>query len=125
MDMNQQQPQQGPPPNQQYQQQPQQPQGANNSHTLIILGYVIPILFFLNLKGQTERFHANQQLILFLAAVIASIAGWILLFIPFLGWLAWMAINLILFILWIIGIMHGANNEMKELPIIGGMKILK
>jgi len=111
-------------------QQPQQSNpvtsadSGNNEHTMIIIGYVFPILFFLNMKGNA-KFHGNQQLVLLLAAIVSFILNMILAFIPVIGWLIGLALSIFILVLWIIGIINGVQNQMKQLPVIGGITILK
>jgi uncharacterized membrane protein len=74
-----------------------------------------------------SRYHCNQGLVLFLAAIGAWIAtivlDMVLVFIPFLGWflMAVLHIGLILGVLAlaIIGIINAANGVCKPLPLIG------
>ena len=101
--------------------QPEQPQGgpsaANNDKTLVIVGYIIPLLFFLNMnKGPDERIHANQQLLLLLTWIIGSILYMVLIGI---------FVHLFALILMIIGIVNAVNGKAKPLPLIGGIKLIK
>lgn len=92
-----------------------------------ILGYVIPILFFIPLLGEEKnkpyvRWHANQQLNLLLYWVVVN---GILPLIPFLGWLL-MPIGWIFgLVLMIMGIMSAQQGTQKRLPLIGKMELLK
>ncbi|MFW5885357.1 MAG: hypothetical protein ACOCUF_03975, partial [Patescibacteria group bacterium] len=69
----------------------QSPQGAvaNNAKVWSIVGYILPILFFLPLvmedlkSNKYSKFHANQQLVLLLTGIAVNIVGGI---IPILGW---------------------------------------
>lgn len=60
------------------------------------------------------KFHLNQALVLALAELIVS-------WIPVVGGI----LGLVLFIFAIMGIVSAAKEEEKELPLIGGIKILK
>lgn len=73
---------------------------------------LIPILAAPN--SRFARFHANQGLILFIAAIIFS-------FVPFVGWI----FNLITLVFAIMGIVYAAQGKAKELPLIGSIKIIK
>lgn len=124
--------------NQNQQEQPQQTQQpvveANNStdaeknKLMAIVGYIIPILFFIPLVSDAKnspfaKFHANQQLNLLLAAIAVNIVGGI---IPILGWFIILPLgSLAIIIFAIMGIIHGAKGEMKKLPLIGGFQIIK
>ena len=107
----------------------------SNDKAFSVLGY-IGILFLIPLlAGKTEytRFHANQGLVLFIADVVLGIAigiiNGILGFVPFVGslvaGLASGVLSLAIFVMMIIGIVHAAQGEMKPLPIIGGIQIIK
>ncbi len=111
---------------------PVAPQGnqsdAEKNKIMAIVGYIIPILFFIPLVTDAKnspfaKFHANQQLILLLAAIAVNIVGSIL---PFIGWFIILPFGSIaLIILAIIGIINAAKGEMKKLPVIGGFSIIK
>ncbi len=110
------------------------PSSDNGDHKLFaILGYILPFLFFLPLLNEKSkhnafaRFHANQQLILLILGV-----GIHFLVTPFLimslGFSAYMfssLLNLALFVFVVLGVINASQEEMKELPLIGGFKLLK
>ncbi len=87
------------------------------------------------LAGKTEfaKFHANQGLVLFIAEVIlgivAGVVSAILMFVPvvgaIIGGLVTAAVSLGSLALMIIGIVHAAQGQMKPLPVIGGIRIIK
>ncbi len=121
--------------NQQEQQSQQQPvaqtassSDAEKNKLMAIIGYIIPILFFIPLVSDAKnspfaKFHANQQLNLLLAAIAVNIVGSI---IPVLGWFIILPFgSLMLIIFAVMGIIHGAKGEMKKLPLIGGFQIIK
>ena len=103
------------------------PQDAEKNKAMAIVGYIIPILFFIPLISDAKnspfaKFHANQQLNLLLAAVIVNIVGGV---IPFIGWFIILPLGTIfLLVVAIMGIINGAKGEMKELPLIGGFKLI-
>lgn len=98
-----------------------------------ILGYILPFLFFLpmvidSLKGNTfARFHANQQLILLILWIgVQFVLGNVLYMVLGMGAYALMPIlNLAILVLAIMGIVHAAQGQTKELPIVGKFKLLK
>ncbi len=109
---------------------PQQTMGApdledvEKNKAMAILSYII---FFIPLIAARESkfalYHANQGLVLFLAAVVINIVGGI---VPFIGWFiilpfGWIAVV----ILAIIGIINASKGLMKPLPLIGGITIIK
>jgi len=113
-------------------QPPVAPQGgqsdAEKNKAMAIVGYIIPILFFIPLITDAKnspfaKFHSNQQLILLLAAIAVNIVGSV---VPFLGWFIILPFGSIaLIVLAIIGIINAAKGEMKKLPVIGGFSIIK
>ncbi len=108
------------------------PQGGKEdvekNKAMAIIGYIIPILFFIPLLSEAKnspfaKFHANQQLNLFLAAIVVNVVGTI---IPILGWFIILPLgSILILVLAIIGIINGAKGEMKKLPIIGGFELIK
>lgn len=100
---------------------------VNDNKAMAIIGYIIPILFFIPLVTDAKnspfaKFHANQQLILLIAAIAVNVIGMI---IPFLGWFIILPLGSIaIFVFAIIGLINAAKGEMKELPMIGGFKII-
>jgi uncharacterized membrane protein len=93
-----------------------------------ILAY-FGILFLIPLFAAKEspfaRFHANQGLILFLLQIVLYIAGIVLIFIPYIGGIISVLLWLGFVALAIIGIINAAKGETKELPLIGGFKLIK
>ena len=71
------------------------------------------------------KFHLNQALVIALGNIAVSIAGVILAFIPVLGWMITYAANIFLLVMAIMGLISAINEEEKELPLIGQIKILK
>lgn len=101
---------------------------AEKNKPMAIIGYIIPILFFIPLVTDAKnsayaKFHANQQLVILIAAIVINVVGSI---IPFIGWFIILPIgSILLIVLAIMGIIHAAKGEMKKLPIIGGFEIIK
>ena len=102
---------------------------AESNKALAIVGYIIPILFFLPLVIEASKnspfakFHANQQLILLISWFAVHVVGMI---IPVIGWFIILPLGwLFLLVCVILGIISAANGEMKQLPLIGGFTILK
>lgn len=117
------------------------PQGGNSdvekNKPLAIIGYIFPFLFFIPLVTEAKnskfaKYHANQQLNLLLFWVVGQIAMAILsvifaitivliILLPIL-WLAYWVIGVVLAVM---GIINANKGEMKKLPIIGGIEIIK
>jgi uncharacterized membrane protein len=112
--------------------QQEAPQGgqsdAEKNKAMGIVGYIIPILFFVPLITDAKnspfaKYHANQQLNLLLAAIVVNVVGGI---IPFIGWFIILPLGSIALIIFaIMGIINAAKGEMKPLPLIGGFNIIK
>ena len=87
-----------------------------------IVGWIIAYL-----AGDKEgaKFHLNQSLVIWLAFIVLSVANIILVLIPILGWLASLAAWIYLLVMWIMGLIAAINQEEKELPLIGQIKLLK
>ena len=89
------------------------------------MGLLAYILFFIPLLAAKDspfaRYHANQGLVLFLAAILSSV----ILIIPILGWIIAPILSIVITVLAVIGIINALNGKAKELPIIGKFKILK
>nr|WP_226037274.1 hypothetical protein [Aquibacillus saliphilus] len=97
---------------------------AEDNKAMGILAYLI---FFIPLLAAKESkfamYHANQGLTLFLLFVAVNVVGTI---IPLLGWLLIIPLgNLLVFVLAIIGIINAAKGEVKQLPMIGKIQLIK
>jgi len=112
--------------------QPAAPQGnqsdAEKNKVMAIVGYIIPILFFVPLVTDAKnsvfaKFHANQQLNLLLAAIAVNIVGGI---IPVIGWFIILPLGTIAILVFaIMGLIAAVKGEMKALPVIGGFSLIK
>ena len=99
---------------------------------LAYLGILVLVPIFAAKNSKFARFNANQGLVLLIVqaiiVTILSIVATILGFIPYVGkvlaavlWL----VEPVIFIPSVLGIVNAARGKAKELPIIGGFKILK
>lgn len=100
---------------------------VEKNKALAIVGYIIPILFFVPLVSEAKnspfaKFHANQQLNLLISWIVVEVVGGV---IPFLGWFVIIPLGTIfLIIVAIMGIINASKGEMKELPVIGSFKLI-
>lgn len=67
------------------------------------------------------KFHLNQSLVI----VISSLILGVLACIPVIGWIVSVVGEIFLLVCIVMGIISAANDEEKELPLIGKIKILK
>lgn len=101
---------------------------VEKNKVVAIVGYLFPILFIVPLVTDAKnspfaKFHANQHLIIFISWIAVSIVGSV---IPFIGWFLILPFGyLALFVLAIMGLINASRGEMKPLPLIGGIEILK
>ena len=92
---------------------------------LAYLGILVLVPIFAAPNSEFARFHANQGLILLIAAIAISVLSSIISSIVWvLGFLVSL-LSIVVFVFAIMGIINAAKGEMKELPLIGGIKLLK
>ena len=92
---------------------------------LSYFGLLILIPVFIARNDPFVRYHINQGLVLFLVDIICGILGSIIGAIPVVGGIITLALGIVIFVLFIIGIINAVKGEMKPLPFIGGIEILK
>lgn len=107
----------------------------SNDKVYGILSYIGILVLVPLLAGKTQfaRFHANQGLVLFIADIILGVMiGITVGVLGLLGIVGWVlgsiisgVLGLCIFIMVIMGIINAANGEMKPLPVIGGIKLIK
>ena len=102
------------------------PSDVEKNKLIAILGYIIPILFFIPLVTDAKnspfaKFHANQHLLLFIAYIAVNIVGSVLYRFYFIFSLCTLA----LFVLAVIWAISASRGEMKPFPGIGGIEIIK
>jgi len=102
------------------------PSDVEKNKLIAILGYIIPILFFVPLVTEAKdspfaKFHANQHLLLFISYIAVNIVGSVLWRFYFIFSLCTLA----LFVLAVMSAISASRGEMKPLPGIGGIEIIK
>ena len=78
---------------------------------------LVPLLMEDVKKSPFVKFHLNQGLVMLIAGIIVGFISWI----PVIGWLvgiAWLVI-------WIMAVVWAATGQMKRLPLIGNIELLK
>ena len=108
------------------------PQDIQNNKVMALLAYLgflflIPLLAAPN--SRFARYHANQGLVLFIFEAIAGVVTGSICVIPFVGWIIGGilsgAVGIFGLVLTILGIVNAVNGQAKQLPLIGGITILK
>ena len=97
---------------------------VEKNKAMAVLAYFI---FFIPILAARDSkfamYHANQGLLLTLLAVAVNLVGGM---IPLLGWFIILPFgNLLCVVLFIMGLINSSKGEMKPLPLIGGISILK
>lgn len=90
------------------------------------LTFIGLIIAFCTGDKEGAKFHLNQALVI----TIFMMAGGIVLGIftavlPVFGMLLCVVYNLFMFICWLLGLIAAINQEEKEVPLLGQIKILK
>lgn len=88
---------------------------------ITIIGW---ILAFLVGDREGAKFHLNQSLVLNLANLFLTIVAKLLGKLPFVPFIVWV-LDIVVFIFWIIGFVAAIKDEEKEVPVLGGIKILQ
>jgi uncharacterized membrane protein len=88
---------------------------------LCYFGLLFLIPYLARPNSPFVKYHSNQGLVLLLFALISGGVS----NIPFIGWLIGTACGVFTFVCFILGIVAVCNGEMKELPLIGSIQILK
>jgi len=98
---------------------------VNKNKGVAVIAYLIFFLPMIVAKdSKFAMYHANQSLVLFLFALGLNIILSVMFYTPIAMMLS-PIIGITLIIFAIIGMVNASNGEMKELPLIGGIKILK
>ena len=93
-----------------------------NISFLCYFGILFLIPYLMRPQSDFVKFHSNQGLVLLIASVVGgALAG----FVPLLDGLADLAVEILILIGFVKGLINVYRGEKKELPIIGGIKILK
>ena len=109
------------------------PQDVNQNKVMAILAYfglLVLVPIFAAKESKFARFHANQGLVLLICECAYGVIYGILKNIFYAIHLNFLVgilglVYLGFFVFWILGVINAAGGKAKELPIIGGFKILK
>ena len=98
------------------------PNDIAQNKVMAILGYICFLIPMLAAKeSRFAQFHANQGLVTLILYVISSV----LWAIPVLGWILAPICYVASCVFSILGIINAAGGKAKQLPLIGGISILK
>ena len=109
--------------NQQYQ-QPRQPDDVEDNKLISVLcyfGILFLIPYLVKQDSPFVKFHSNQGLVLFILGLIVGVVSKI----PFIGWVIGAVCGVFIFVCFILGIVNVLSGNMKQLPLIGSIEILK
>lgn len=110
-------------------------QEINDGKVFAILAYIgilVLIPIFAAKDNKFARYHANQGLILFIGEIIYAIIYQVVAYLVLASFwgLYWLVtilglVGLVFLVFAILGIVNAASGKTKELPVIGGIQILK
>lgn len=83
--------------------------------------FLIPLIMGKHKNSPFLTFHMNQAIVLCIGWIVPTIAG----IIPFVGVIINLAFSVALVTLMVMGIISVLKGQMKSLPVIGNIKILK
>ena len=111
--------------NNQYGYQPQQSYSMSPSAAAVVcyitlIGFIIALICA-DKNHPLFKNHLNNAS----AIIIASLINSLICAIPFVGWIVGFVASIFLFICWLMGLISAANGEMRELPVIGQIKIFQ
>lgn len=108
----------------QYNQQPHVANDAEDNKLISILcyfGILFLIPYLTKQDSEFVKFHSNQGLVLFILALLSGVVSKI----PFVGWMIGAVCGVFIFVCFVMGIVNVLNGDMKKLPLIGEIEILK
>lgn len=90
--------------------------------TMAILAWII---FFIPLLTDAKdskfaKFHANQSLLVTLIAILGSV-----LTSTVIGAIVGIPLSIVALVFWIMGILSAVNGQMKRIPIVGNIELIK
>ncbi|MBA4135702.1 MAG: hypothetical protein C0518_00135 [Opitutus sp.] len=86
---------------------------------LTIIGWIVALVIHGNKKTRLGSYHLRQALGIYLSFVLAGVANWVLVLIPFIGWIAIPVLWVGLVVLWVMGLVAAVGGEMKPVPLLG------
>ena len=95
-----------------------------NKKTTGIIAYITWIGWIVAFcAGDKEgaKFHLNQALVILIGQIVAAVIN----YIPYVGGIVGTILSIFLFVCWIMGLIYACQEQEKEVPLIGQIKILK
>ncbi len=92
---------------------------------ITLIGWLVA--YFAGTKEES-KFHLNQALVIWLCNLILTLVTNIVGYIPVVGFILTIVLGIVsiaLFVFWIMGLVYACQGNEKEIPLIGGIKILK
>ncbi len=106
------------------------PEDIRQNKAMAILAYIswlVLIPLFLAKNSRFARFHCNQGLLLAILETVCGVVLGILGGLPLIGWIFRLVnglLGIVFLLLAAYCIVYVVNGRAKELPVIGGMRIL-
>lgn len=85
---------------------------------ITLIGWIIA---FCTGDREGAKVHLNNALLLW----IANLIGGVVAVIPIIGWIVGCVVSIAVFVFWIMGLIWAIQEQDKEIPLIGGIQILK
>lgn len=85
------------------------------------LTWIGTVIAFVAGDKEGAKFHLNQALVVIIAGIVCSVV----MVIPVIGWIVGMVGSIFVLVCWIMGLIAAINQEEKEVPLLGKIKLLK
>lgn len=95
-----------------------------DTKTTSIVAYISligTIIAFVAGDKEGAKFHLNQALVIMIGMIICNVVT----VIPVIGWIVGGIGSIFLLVCWVIGLIAAIQQEEKEVPLLGKIKILK
>ena len=102
---------------------------ANKTNCTLMV--FLPVLFFLPLVADNMKqsaylkYFANQTLLVLISNLATNVCRPILREIPLIGSLLGYALVVLSFVLYVSNVIHALHGERKQIPLLGGINIIK
>ena len=93
-----------------------------NKKTTGIIAYITWIGWIVAFcAGDKEgaKFHLNQALVILIGQIVAAVIN----YIPYVGGIVGTILSIFLFVCWLMGLIYACQEQEKEVPLIGQIKI--